>query len=876
MCYVLTSSTKEEAITINNIKMWMATDENGADETLVFDIDNVPAQRNWRTNIVGNILTESNNFQIILDRDFAGEYNAWNADKDNWSGPLAKGVYYDAAADEIQISDADGLIWFQRMVNGQLIVRDALSKDDIGKPYMYYTGKLDDNGDEETATLANKYIEKPTDQTLLERILKATHQDHNDNSKGEWPKNGNFHFCGKNGPAHVKLMADIDLDDYDWIPIGWDVRVHDTSIGDGKYWDFNEKDGTQRAFCGTFDGNGHTISNLHNKTFTAKVHDKARQNDNAAGKNGPYDNVQWMPSGFFGMVSGWRNGGDWQTYATANDDSNTEDPNTKVDTKISNLRLFNVQIYGYHTGAGIAAIVNSKADKVNITDCFVDGGTLTLSPMYRGDQNVDSKKDRTFARGIYLGGIVGQYVSKNGTITGCEVRNVTIRGYRQIGGIVGSVSNYEQYLKDKNNWPDDFKSSNLPTIEKNKINNILIIADKFQPYDKIFNEYSNNVWKNGFGWKEDQKSLANPFVGGTASEEYTNNSAGNVQFAEFSTGATTTSTKRIATVGAVPLKEIPMLSSWFCDDITLTGNYYGETAVYIERNYHEFKNPWNNTNPGIKSVTTPFNLPYDLHIDYKKNDKKAAMYVESVTLDGKGAIGGRSVITPTDLNKENCAVMYVTSRDWKQFYDKLTGSKPTSYKKPTTINNVVLRGTPYAYTGMLLGPNQNMESVTLNKVAIYDVYQTLASYQEDGFDLDNTTATLTVNKSNLRGYTVPGSAWKQITYDGTTFEEGTYTSHGKDERTYKAEANTEFKNCYFKAPYIIDLSAITNETVTFTNCEASSTSTINKTIDENYKMKYEGVKYIVIGSEKGEPTITYCKGIKSDGTINQGDILGTE
>lgn len=63
------------------------------------------------------------------------------------------------------------------------------------------------------------------------------------------------------------------------------------------------------------------------------------------------------------------------------------------------------------------------------------------------------------------------------------------------------------------------------------------------------------------------------------------------------------------------------------------------------------------------------------------------------------------------------------------------------------------------------------------------------------------------------------------------FEEGTYTGHGAEEQTCKVEVNTTFTDCYFKAPYIIDFSALGDKTVKFEGkCLATSTSDISTQI----------------------------------------------
>ena len=49
---------------------------NDADgEINTINFSNVPIQRNWRTNIVGNLLTSTVDFNVIIDPEYTGEYN---------------------------------------------------------------------------------------------------------------------------------------------------------------------------------------------------------------------------------------------------------------------------------------------------------------------------------------------------------------------------------------------------------------------------------------------------------------------------------------------------------------------------------------------------------------------------------------------------------------------------------------------------------------------------------------------------------------------------------------------------------------------------------------------------------------------------------
>lgn len=867
MCYVLTSSTKDESILLNNVKMWMATDPDGADSILVVDLNNVPAQRNWRTNIIGNLLTEQTYFDVMLDRDFAGEYNGWKADDDwEWSGPLAKGVFYDAKNDEIQISDVDGLIWFQRMVNGDLRVRTSESYADasenkpaVGAYYNYYiTG-----GSGKTKFEYNGYSEEDykNNETLKKRILKATHQDKRQTGQAGWPYNkdslqfNNFHFTG----ATVKLMADIDLSGIEWIPIGMDYKVAEFLSNYKDNDRFSDLKQTNRGFYGTFDGNGHTIYNLTTKRFSANVDDDYVEQET---KPRNYDALPWLGRGLFGAIGG--------------------------SAVIKNVKLYNVDIKGSNGVGGIVGIANG--DDIKIQNCIVDGGQLTATPMYRNDK----KAKRSFARGTYLGGIVGYFNTRKGEVTDCTVKNLTIKGYRQVGGLIGTIDKDQ----DGNGSVSAGKDANSDpkTIANNTLSNLTIIASQLHfPFGLSPDAASGSKDHVGFGWGSSAYDLySSEWIGGdteaflaTTRQTYinghNNNSVG-VTFAEM------TETKelrnagkdsvRVSTIKEVPLQYMPALSSWFTDEISLSGNYYGKPSAHKIHNLYKFA-PKSEQNTNNTKYYYPMELPLEVEIHWDEDTPNVGVYVESVKLDGKGGLSGRSVITPINVDDPGACSMYVTARCRNTATDKYDTEK-NKYAKATSISNVVLRGEPYAYTGLLLAPNENMSRVELDSVYIYDVYQTIALDNQTGSNWNESAnqnqwpksitpnnIDLVVRNSNLRGYTVPGSGWNNVSYTTTTFEEGTYISavYRNDEEemkkahTYKVEAETTFNGCYFKAPYIIDIA--TGGSVTFAaftpnegvavNCQATATST--KTVKLEMKTN---CKRIVIDSDvQGNPIVFY-------------------
>lgn len=245
-------------------------------------VGNVPLKPNYRTNIVGNLLTSNATYTVDIKPGF---------EEVEYVGPeFVEQPAYDADTKTWTVTNASQLAWVAASVNGQIGVQTK-------------AGGMSKNFDKETIVLAN----------------------------------------------------DIDLQGAEWEPIG------------------NEG----HAFAGTFDGQGHTVSNF-------KVTEKAG----------------W--AGLFGRV--------------------------QVGT-VNNLNVKNVTIEANHyagaiVGQGYVYMDKCHAEDVNITvtiDTKADGG--------KGDF------------GDKAGGLVGQNCEGGLKITNSSAKNVTITGYRDLGGIVGMAHN---------------------------------------------------------------------------------------------------------------------------------------------------------------------------------------------------------------------------------------------------------------------------------------------------------------------------------------------------------------------------------------------------------------------------------------------------
>ncbi len=156
----------------------------------------------------------------------------------------------------------------------------------------------------------------------------------------------------------VRLMADLDLSsEANWTPIGNLVSY------------------PGQAFKGTFDGNGHIISNL-------------TVNDNTP---------NYAVAALFGSIA---------------------------EGSIVNLTVKDVNVTSTHYAAGIVAYTSNTPSIIN---CHVVGGTITSTP-----ELVDGSYDN----GDKAGGIMG-YCTAGTIIKDCTVEGVTITAYRDLAGICG-------------------------------------------------------------------------------------------------------------------------------------------------------------------------------------------------------------------------------------------------------------------------------------------------------------------------------------------------------------------------------------------------------------------------------------------------------
>ena len=106
----------------------MGTDNQNVTRSWTF----IPLQRNYRTNILGNILTTTTDFNVVIEEGFLGDLNEW--DGKSVSEPKSENGIY-------QIYDASELAWLAAAVNGTLTTKsESIPADNFsGKTFSLMT-----------------------------------------------------------------------------------------------------------------------------------------------------------------------------------------------------------------------------------------------------------------------------------------------------------------------------------------------------------------------------------------------------------------------------------------------------------------------------------------------------------------------------------------------------------------------------------------------------------------------------------------------------------------------------------------------------------------------------------------------------------------
>lgn len=208
--------------------------------------------------------------------------------------------------------------------------------------------------------------------------------------------NGGNNYAGKT----VALARDIDLENRAWSPVG----EYYTSTADA------------HAFSGTFNGNGHTVSNL---------------NVNSEGNN----------AGLFGYI---------QTSGNSS-------------PVIKNLTVHNAQVSGV---SRVAVIVGNgyqgRVDNchvngiINVTGNYQAGGLMGYGYAAVNNCSVICEEGSTVT-GVYkesdlegdsIGGLIGYSAEVSSEYTNLTVKGLSVAGTRKVGGLIGQVGTYDRLISN--------------------------------------------------------------------------------------------------------------------------------------------------------------------------------------------------------------------------------------------------------------------------------------------------------------------------------------------------------------------------------------------------------------------------------------------
>lgn len=278
----------------------------------------VPFRRNWRTNVYGQLITSDVDVNVTINPIFEGSYNIGV-----WDGHT------------------------------------------LAKPYSF----LNDNNtpDNDKDDFYEVHVYNGAELAYIADAINGGHQSNaeNNGTRAADPNDNVDYYT-----ATIVLKENVDLGGENWKPIYGVKSINDK----GKE--------VLKRFTGTFDGNGHTISNLYVST-----------EGNAS-------------AGLFATTGGI----------------------------IKNLTVIDAKIYGHYKAGVIAGdglcgkFENCKVDASNPAKPNVVLSTPHQTETGYNDAN-------------HVGGIVG-YLSAEptGYVKGCTVKNTVITGFRDVAGIAGTAN----------------------------------------------------------------------------------------------------------------------------------------------------------------------------------------------------------------------------------------------------------------------------------------------------------------------------------------------------------------------------------------------------------------------------------------------------
>lgn len=294
----------------------------------------------------------------------------------------------------------------------------------------------------------------------------------------------------------VKLTANIDLSGAEFTPIGvahFPNSKHDTT---------NDPD---RPFCGTFDGNGYTISNFKvSQTDAEKAANANATHTKAPGTN-DYDHnldVDNHSKGLFGYVEGGTIENLTVSRATiTGGNAEAAVVGTLENGTVSQVDVYNSNVSGAYENAG--AVVGRAYGDTSVTGCYVS------------DCNINLPTDNPYENGA--GGLIGRTQGGTQSINGNIVTDTTVQAYRKAAGLIGYILQPESVTISNDAVSADVKI-NAAAANSNNGNKPyygLLYAEVQGSGVRCYETYDNDVY--GRAWKGTAPSSDPINIGDTTS-----------------------------------------------------------------------------------------------------------------------------------------------------------------------------------------------------------------------------------------------------------------------------------------------------------------------------------------------------------------------
>lgn len=418
---------------------------------------------------------------------------------------------------------------------------------------------------------------------------------------------------------------------------------------------------------------------------------------------------------------------------------------------IKNLNMKDVALRSNHYAGGIVAWAEQGGSPILVDNCSVSGGTIVSEP---------EKISGAYDNGDKVGGIVG--FAHAGQYTNNSVADVTLTAYRDLAGVAGYATK--------------------ATITGNSVSNVIV------------NQSNKNAYKDG------AITTKGEIVGRDGGENtVSGNTASNV------TLLVDGCTKTTLTDGTVQLAPSAQVEGSLAAALEAAA-----TEIAAEKKVV--------VSLGAGEYTMPSTVPAGVTIDGGNQDdviinigsqtiRGNGISIKNVTIKRNSSAGSSALSVTGSVSLENI----ILQSSNRSYGINLTGGDDNTV---ISIKNVKFEFTPTR--GIMLESKGNITIEDCDLIAGYCI-STLN---------DTNYGNVTLNRCTLVGWTSYNvGVGHTVTFNDCEFKQGniwqTYGYPPLYDRLFKPYVTTALNNCVFCTPFYLDLSGLqADQTITFKNCES--------------------------------------------------------